>query len=494
VRQPFALPEFHTPWPARLNPHLPRARVHAKRWARDMSMIEGSGVWDEGDFDAHDYALLCAYTHPDAAADDLDLVTDWYVWVFFFDDHFLTRYKQTRDRAGAKAYLDRLPAYLRADDDAAGPEPTNPVERGLADLWRRTVPFRTRHWRDRFAESTRQLLDESLWELANISADRIPDPVEYVEVRRKVGGAPWSAGLVEHAVHAEVPAVLAGSRPMRVLRDAFADGVHLRNDIFSYQRETESEGEVNNGVLVVERFLGCAPQQAADVVNDLLTSRLHQFENTALTELAPLFAESGLDPARCADTLRYVRGLRDWQAGGHEWHLRSGRYMNRQRPFTGLPGGLGTGGVRVRAAQFGHVPYRPVGPTRLPEFHQPFPLRLSPHLAAGRRANLAWCQAVGLFEPAAPWWTPELVRGFDLALCAAALHWRAGPGDLNVAADWLAWGTYADDWFPAVFGRTGDLVGARLCHERLADLMPLDGAAPEPVSRGAARSARRCGA
>ena len=89
---------------------------------------------------------------------------------------------------------------------------------------------------------------------------------------------------------------------MRVLRDTFADAVHLRNDLFSYQRETEEEGELTNGVLVLETFLGCTTQQAADAVNDLLTSRLQQFENTALTELAPLFAEHGLDPARPAPT------------------------------------------------------------------------------------------------------------------------------------------------------------------------------------------------
>src|SRR3954462_13425217 len=107
-------------------------------------------------------------------------------------------------------------------------------------------------------------------------------------MRRKVVGAPWSAVLVEHAVSVEVPARIAATRPMRVLKDTFADGVHLRNDIFSYQRETEHEGEVNNGVLVMERFLGCTPQRAAAVVNDLLTARLQQFEHTALTELAPV--------------------------------------------------------------------------------------------------------------------------------------------------------------------------------------------------------------
>src|SRR6185312_1435385 len=197
----------------------------------------------ERDLDAHDYALLCSYTHPECDADALSLVTDWYVWVFFFDDHFLEKVKRTLD----------LTAPL--------PEPANPVEAGLADLWARTVPSMSMDWRRRFAESTEHLLNESLWELSNINAGRVPNPVEYIEMRRKVGGAPWSAGLVEYAAGAEVPAAVAGARPLLVLRDAFSDAVHLRNDLFSYQRETEEEGELSNGVLVLETFLDCTTQE-----------------------------------------------------------------------------------------------------------------------------------------------------------------------------------------------------------------------------------------
>src|SRR5882757_892440 len=163
--QPFELPRFYVPYPARLNPHLERARRHSKAWARDMTMVEGSGIWDESDLDSHDYALLCAYTHPDASGPELDLITDWYVWVFFFDDHFLEIYKRTKDMPGAKAYLARLPLFMPLDPSATMPEPTNPVERGLANLWGRTVPGTGLDWRRRFIESTKALTDESIWEL-----------------------------------------------------------------------------------------------------------------------------------------------------------------------------------------------------------------------------------------------------------------------------------------------------------------------------------------
>lgn len=74
------------------------------------------------------------------------------------------------------------------------PEPLNPVEAGLADLWARTVPSMSPGWRERFAVSTEHLLNESMWELSNIDEGRIANPVEYIEMRRKVGGAPGRPG------------------------------------------------------------------------------------------------------------------------------------------------------------------------------------------------------------------------------------------------------------------------------------------------------------
>ncbi|ARZ71997.1 Geosmin synthase [Streptomyces albireticuli] len=504
MSQPFALPRFYMPYPARLNPHLESAREHSKAWAREMRMIEGSGIWDEAAYDSHDYALLCSYTHPDASATELALVTDWYVWVFFFDDHFLDVFKRPGDTPGAKAYLDRLPDFMPIRLEEGFPEATNQVEAGLADLWARTVPVMSEAWRRRFKESTRHLLEESLWELANITEGRVSNPVEYIEMRRKVGGAPWSANLVEHAVGAEVPAAIAATRPMRVLKDTFSDGVHLRNDLFSYQRETESEGELANAVLVLEKFLGCDTQQAADSVNELLTSRLQQFEHTALTEVGPLLQEHGMDLAACTDVLAYVKGLQDWQSGGHEWHMRSSRYMNgapaagathttdagaAAGELLGGPAGLGTSAARLvdslvasvpgRARRYSHVPFQAVGPLPHPDFGMPYPTRLSPHLEANRRHNLEWSRRTGILDavpgiPGSGVWDEAKLKDYDLPLCSAGIHPDAGAEQLELTTDWLTWGTYADDYYPMLYGRTPDMATAWAGHQRLLALMPLD--------------------
>ncbi|NVJ23349.1 MULTISPECIES: family 2 encapsulin nanocompartment cargo protein terpene cyclase [Myxococcus] len=515
-KHPFVLPEFYVPWPARLNPNLEAARVHSKAWARELGIIgapkDGSApeIWSERKFDAMDYALLCAYTHPEAPSPELDLITDWYVWVFYFDDHFLEIYKRPQDREGSKAYLDRLPLFMPVDLSTPMPKPTNPVEAGLADLWMRTVPTKSVEWRKRFFESTKALLDESTWELDNISEQRVSNPIEYIEMRRKVGGAPWSADLVEHAVFAEVPDRIAASRAMLVLKHSFADAVHLRNDLFSYEREILEEGELSNGVLVMERFLDIDPQSAANLVNDVLTSRLQQFENTAVTELPSLFAEHGLNPVEQANVLVYIRGLQDWQSGGHEWHLRSSRYM---KPASG-PGaelnlpfpGLGTSALRIplspgalglkRFKSFAHVPYQPVGHLVPPKFYMPYTTGRSPHLDGARKDSKAWARRMGMLDalpglPGVYIWDDHKFDVADVALCGALIHPDATAEELNLTSGWLVWGTYADDYFPAFYGYTKDMAGAKLFNARLTAFMPDDpststAVATNPVERGLA--------
>jgi germacradienol/geosmin synthase len=353
-------------------------------------------------------------------------------------------------------------------------------------------------WRKRFAESTEHLLNESMWELSNINEGRIANPVEYIEMRRKVGGAPWSAGLVEFAT-AEIPEPVTGSRPLRVLMETFSDAVHLRNDLFSYQREVEDEGELSNGVLVLETFFGCTTQQAADTVNDILTSRLHQFEHTALTEVPALALDKGLTPDEVRAIGAYAQGLQDWQSGGHEWHLRSSRYMNEgalaTSPLSGLTGPgtsaadvgallASAGAERLRA--YTHVPYQKVGPSQLPDFYMPFQVRLNADLDGARQRITPWAHSMGILEEGV--WDEDKLAAYDLPLCSAGLDPDGTPEALDLSAQWLVWGTYGDDYYPMVFGNRRDVAAAKLCTERLSACMPLAGEEIPPPANAMERA------
>jgi germacradienol/geosmin synthase len=170
--------------------------------------------------------------------------------------------------------------------------------------------------------------------------NRIPDPVDYIEMRRKTSGSELTMNLSRLAHGRQVPQEIYRTRPVRGLDNSAADFACLANDIFSYQKEIEFEGELNNGVLVIQNFLGCGLRQAVGIVNDLMTSRMRQFERIVAAELPALYEEFGLDAAAQETLNGYVEELQNWMAGVLEWHRKTRRYDESQlryRPAARLP-------------------------------------------------------------------------------------------------------------------------------------------------------------
>jgi germacradienol/geosmin synthase len=158
-----------------------------------------------------------------------------------------------------------------------------------------------------------------------------------------------------------------------------------------------------------------------------------------------------------------------------------------------IPSASSLGLKRFRS--FLHPLYRAVGPTPLPEFYLPYPLRLNPHLGSAREHLMTWGSQMGMLGPApgvpgGALWTEHDLRTFDFALCAAGIDPDADPVGLDIASSWLCWGTYGDDYYPLVFGRGRNLAGAKAQNRRLVMFMPVDSAvipAPvNPIERGLA--------
>ena len=492
--QSFKIPEFYMPCPARVNPHGEQARAHSKVWAHDMGMfcssqnVDGYGIWDERTFDAADVGSLVALTHPDATAAELELLADWYVWLLYLHDS--SQVFDGNDLAGARKYVKRLPAFMPMDVTAAPvEEPANPAERGLADLWPRTVPTRSAQWRHRFFEHILSQAEETVRERFHIAQDknRVLDPIEYIDMRRQAGAWLWKADLVEHALGIEIPAELYKTRPIRVLNETFADSAHLRKDILSYQADVD-QGKANNGVVVVRNFLDCDPQRAADIVNNFVTSRLYQFEDTFVTELFPLFEEYGTSFLARREVLTYVKGLQDWMAGNLEWVRPSGCQPEATTVDAAMlpwlpcgPTGLGTMTARVglsreamglRLRSYQGVPY-PAEPYELPQFYMPFPARENPHLDALRTHARAWAREMGLLgplpDPRGPYgrWDEQKWDSGRFELLSVLLFPDAELAELELANDWYVWVFYMKDVFLECFKRRRDLLGARAFLSRL---------------------------
>ena len=221
---PTPLPDFYMPYDVRVNPHLDAAREHGREWARRMGMLEslpgGVGIWDDHKYDAIDLALCAAAINPDGDGPDLDLTTKWLIWGTYADDYYPAVFGRTRDMVGAKVLHERMGAFMPVDGSPPALTPMNPVESGLADVWSATIGPLSEKDRLGFRTAIRDMTESWLWELANQMQNRVPDPVDYIEMRRKTFGSDLTMSLSRLEHGQQVPAAIYRSRPMRALESA----------------------------------------------------------------------------------------------------------------------------------------------------------------------------------------------------------------------------------------------------------------------------------
>jgi germacradienol/geosmin synthase len=156
-----------------------------------------------------------------------------------------------------------------------------------------------------------------------------------------------------------VPPAIYRNRVLHELDTAAQDYACFTNDLFSYQKEIEYEGELHNMVLVVENFLDVGVAEARDVVAALMRARMEQFEHIVANDLPALFEDLSLGEEARQSLTRHVRELTEWMSGILEWHRKCVRYtepdLQRNRvPGVDLsfrPAGLGTSAVRLTAAR-----------------------------------------------------------------------------------------------------------------------------------------------
>jgi germacradienol/geosmin synthase len=186
-------------------------------------------------------------------------------------------------------------------------------------------------------------------------------------MRRKTFGSDLTMSLARLGHGNLVPPEIYRSGPMRSLENAAADYACLMNDVFSYQKEIEFEGEVHNGILVVQNFFDCDRDTALRIVDDLMNGRMRQFQHVAEHELPVLYDDFDLPEETREILAGYVRELEHWLAGILIWHQDCHRYDEDElrRPVGGGgripvgPLGLGTSAARLFAG--GRTVALPVG-------------------------------------------------------------------------------------------------------------------------------------
>jgi germacradienol/geosmin synthase len=347
------------PFELSLSPHWKDALEKSIAWARDMGILDDvPRVWTEDKMRDIDLALCSAGIAPNATAAELEINALWLTWGTYGDDYYPVAFGRTPDLSVAKAVTDRLKQMMPLE--GAPPSPVTPLERGLADVWQRTTAPMPHDNRQQLRHALDLMLDSWMWELKNQQENRVPDPVDYVEMRRRTFGSDLTMSLARLGHGRLVPDEIYRTRTIRNIENSASDYATILNDLFSYRKEIQFEGEVHNMVLVVRNFLDVDLERAWGVATDLANARLRQFQHSVEVELPALFEEFRLEPEAREVLNAYVDELRDWMSGILNWHREVVRYHDadlakhfghREVAFTPRalrgPTGLGTASTRI---------------------------------------------------------------------------------------------------------------------------------------------------
>ncbi len=177
------LPRLRCPFPPVINGHADTIHENTVEWLHRFRVFEGEVAYRN--FYATNIGRLAARFHPNASLEILQLVSDWYAWMFLKDDQ--------RDESDFGKHPELLAAannryleILKGTDPRAGEQP---LIYALKDLQQRLVAKApTGIWMRRFPRSVAEHFTSTVWEATNRSRGSKPDLKSYLRMRPITGG------------------------------------------------------------------------------------------------------------------------------------------------------------------------------------------------------------------------------------------------------------------------------------------------------------------
>jgi hypothetical protein len=315
------MPDILNPFPYRVNPHVEQAREHLVDWVRQIGLVQRESARRR--FDRADFGWFAAVVYPTADRRHLELMADWFAWLFLVDDQ-LDDGSVGRSLEQVEEVVGGMRAVLESPDLGEGAARSRdlPVAvSSLADLWWRTAPEAGPQWRRRFVRHLEDCLTTAaVWEAGNRVRGIVPDEETYIEKRRHTGAIYVCMDLIDIVERLDVPEALYEEPEFTDVLDAACNVVCWTNDVYSLEKE-RLLGEVHNLAYIVEHHRGLGRQQALDHVCAAVSAETRRYlaGEHKLLRAAPGHAEV---------LVPYLAGMRTWMRGNLDWSSRTKRYRS----------------------------------------------------------------------------------------------------------------------------------------------------------------------
>lgn len=308
----ITLPLLNCPFGSAISPYADQVDRHVLEWARRFALLADPAEIDR--FRRATVGRLAARTSPRGSARALNLLADWQMWLFIFDD----RYCDESETGIQPERLGRvITSFVRVLEQAGEADcRVDPFTRALGDLMDRLAAAASGPQMFHFVSAVRGYFLAQFWEASHRADEGPAGLAEYEVMRRHSGAVPTCIALIDFAGGFELPMAELCRRDIRALTDTAVNVTCWANDILSYPKESARSLMVQSlpTVLAYERGLS-----RAEAIRE--AASMHDAQVARYVRAEPA-ARRGATP----ELQRYLDGLRDWMGGNFYWSLETGRY------------------------------------------------------------------------------------------------------------------------------------------------------------------------
>src|SRR5438445_458434 len=194
------LPTLSYPFASQVSPFATEVDQACYRWGERMGIFF---LGNPEEYRDTQVGWLAAYTCPFGTRDGLQLLADWQLWLFAFDDGYCD---ESDHGARSDAMVERVVGLLGILEDRVQPEAGDPFGRALGDLAARLTDCTRGFQRARFVSAVRGYLLAQCWEAVNRAAGAPPSLGEYTRMRRHSGAVRTCTALADVAAGFELSA------------------------------------------------------------------------------------------------------------------------------------------------------------------------------------------------------------------------------------------------------------------------------------------------
>lgn len=308
-------------WPRKVNPNYSAVIVTADQTIesifQDLEKVKK--------LKSADLALFASMFFPNAAIDELKILTLWGIWIFMWDDELdEPNGLHTNNLESGNVYRKQTLKFVEHHLGLGDPIEDPSVETPIIDSFR----LIGQHFQKAYSVEQCQLIFDEVKFAMQMSgeeqqvrlSDTIPKVEEYSRIRMGSSGVGPLLAAIDFAYRIRAPRTITSNPRFKNLWNESNIIIWIANDILSMRKEIASEWLIN---LVSLTFVECGDlQKAVNTAYAALVAAVDRFEAAAEELLSQ--PKSHTIPEKEAKIL--VDGLRDAWVGVIYWHFESHRY------------------------------------------------------------------------------------------------------------------------------------------------------------------------